>query len=297
MPKPSPTKFDPKFLPFDTTLARQIVRQHLSHLNNVFWFGQSSKGVATGAYATVLATVPGAADRFKDNAAWGTAANDFDIWLRQNAVISTASMLEVYVVSAGLTVFQAMPELIDRSLLDKDSVHLLKNPALLTKPFRKHMKDRAESFTKGRWSDRLQRLEMAFGTVPANVKAEIQNLQQLQDLRNRIAHKYGHDGETLRRAPWEPVNAIKPTDAVIVKYLKLVDDVTSELDRHVFGPLVGGYEIVFEYDAWKAKAGMGAHLDGKPNELDEFKAYIGRVFGRSPSKSYIRSMMDYYQKA
>ena len=297
MPTSSPSKFAPDYLPFETTLARQIVRQHLNHLNTVFWLGQSSTHVVNSSYTAVVANNPGVKGHFKNATLWQSATQDFDTWSRQNAVISAASMLEVYIVSAGLTVFQAMPELLDRSLLGTDSVHLLKNPDTLSTSFRKTMKDRAESFTKGRWTDRLQRLRMAFGKIPATVEAEVSHLQQLQDLRNKIAHKFGHDGETLRRTPWEPVKAIKPTDAKIISYFRVVDVVTAELDKHVFGPLTGGYEIVSEYDMWRRKTGSKSSSINTLTEPNDFKNYIGQVFGRSPSKEYIRSMIQYYQNA
>ena len=34
--------FDTKELPFDTTLARQIAKQHLDLFNNVYWVGERS---------------------------------------------------------------------------------------------------------------------------------------------------------------------------------------------------------------------------------------------------------------
>ena len=62
--------FSPNVLPFDTTLSRHILRQHLAHINQVFWIGQYSNSAMLGGYLAASATDPNVKTRFSNTSKW-----------------------------------------------------------------------------------------------------------------------------------------------------------------------------------------------------------------------------------
>lgn len=287
-------QFDPNKLPFRTTLIRQITKQHLTHINDVYWMHENSESAIKGYFSNIITPRTGKDYRaiLKTKENWEKGADDFSIWVRQNTILSAASVLEVYIVAACTVVFSACPELIDRSLLGINSVSFIKHVDRLPTGYRRMIKKRSEDPTKGKWSDRIRKLEMEIGRVPSQVSSLVPKLQELQDKRNRIAHSYGAEGE-LRRTPWEPITAISAEEADILETFKVVDTVSKALDRDLFAPLIGGYEIINEYHSW-----LCAQNQTYARPIEElafgFRKYLGQSFGQTPGSAYIKAMIEYY---
>ncbi|MFC0568743.1 hypothetical protein [Gluconobacter japonicus] len=287
-------QFNPTKLPFRTTLIRQITKQHLTHINDVYWMHANSVEAIKGHFPNISAprSGPGYRTILQEQERWEKGADDFSIWVRQNTILSAASILEVYIVSACTVVFSACPELIDRSLLGIDSTSFIKHADRLPPGYRRMIKKRSEDPTKGEWSDRIRKLEMEIGRVPSRVSSLVPKLQELQNKRNRIAHSYGAEGE-LRRTPWEPITAIPADDADILEIFKVVDTVSKELDKYMFGPLIGGYEIMNEYHSWLCAQDQTYTLPIK-ELVSGFRKYLGKSFGQAPGSNYIQAMIEYY---
>ena len=289
--------FDPNKLPFATTMVRQVTRQHLRHINNVFWLHERAHDYIRNGYQSIPQPPPQIPPRgvFRDEGSWRDSADNFRTWVRQNTVISAASILEVYIVSACTATFEACPELVSRAFVGIDSVKYLKFPHLRPPTLKDRIKDKSESMTTGKWARRFRGLENEIGRVPQAAMSLTAKLQDLQDLRNRIAHSYGSDGE-LRRTPWEPVRAIQIEDTELFGALRVVDQVTKILDQGLFGPPIGGFEMMNEYANWTRVHPNFNHVQVKGNHVREFKNYIGEAFGAPPSEQYLRAMIDYYDK-
>ncbi|HUB47433.1 MAG TPA: hypothetical protein VMB73_20835 [Acetobacteraceae bacterium] len=74
---------------------------------------------------------------------------------------------------------------------------------------------------------------------------------------------------------------------------KTVSEAIRILDTSVFGPTIGGYEILHEYSVWLATQ-MKRHKSVVMHNLEsEFRDHIGKEFGRTPGGQYCASMVDY----
>jgi hypothetical protein len=294
MPRVVPA-YDQNRLPFGTTLARQIARQHLRNLNNVYWVAERSRHLIRGSFDQIRMPMPGPGVHgcFDGVATWQSAVDEFRVWTRQYTLVSAASLLEVYVRSAAIATFWASPELVDRSQSNVDSVSLIKFPDRVPSHLKKLIDDRSEGFTKGSWTDRLHSLTLNLGVIPASLQTLSTELQQVQDLRNKIAHSYGLNGE-LRRTPWQKINAINVTPARIVSTTKAISSFTRIADSDVFGPHIGGYEMIHEFHAWCRSNRNIGRLRVAGGLDSAFRDHIGKAFGRTPGADYVRAMIAYY---
>jgi hypothetical protein len=290
-------EFDRHHLPFKTSLIRQITRGHLTHINDVFWMHEKSYAVIENAWPSLPEPKKGpfVRDVFQSDESWRKGAAALRLWFRQNVIVSAASILEVYIISACTIAFSAEPSLINRSLEGIDGAAFVKHPDTLPSRFRRTIKQRAEDLTKGEWTDRLKKIEMEVGKIPLSVSSMVESLQDLQNKRNRIAHSYGAEGE-LPRTPWEPITAITVTDAEILEIFRMVDIVSKDFDKHLFGPLIGGFELLNEYHSWLTGPESASTFLHKDKVLSTFRKHLGNAFGTTPGSAYIRTMVEYYDK-
>ncbi len=287
--------FDFNRLSFETTLARQIARQHLTNLNNVFWVGERSHKLVRKSFTSIdfPAPAPGVHGIYANEEQWKHAVNEFRVWQRQHVLLSTASLLEVYVKSASTAALSACPDIVDKSLDGIDSTSYLKHPDCIPKHLRQLIEERVEGFTKGTWSERLRRVGNVFGKIPASVTAAAFKLQSIQDKRNKIAHSYGANGE-LRKTPWEKISDISINPSDLIEATKVISDVIKSLDIDLFGPKIGGYEIVYEFDVWSRKQKNLGRMRVNGSLVNAFSEHIGRAFGRTPGNAYLKDLVIYY---
>lgn len=291
------TTFHPRRVPFSTTLARQIARQHLTHFNNVLWVAEHSFKLVRKAYPQLKMPTPGPGVHgyFKDSTEWEKGSDEFRNWTRQHVLISAASLLEVYVQSAATAALSAKPELVDRSLENVDGIAFIKHPGKVPLHFSKLVSGRVDGLTKGLWVDRFRRMSQTFGALPSALLALTKDLQSIQDQRNRIAHSYGVAGE-LRRTPWQPLEAITVLPARLVAAITSVSSAIKHIDDDVLGPHIGAYEILHEYDVWSKKEKDIGRLRVSGSLPSVFRDHVGRAFGQSPGSTYVKQMIAYYEK-
>jgi hypothetical protein len=291
----SKSSFDPNRLPFGTTLARQIAKQHLANLNNVFWVGERSGPLVRQSFNDITMPQPGPGIHgyYNDARSWQVAVDAFRLWSRQHVLVSAASLLEVYLKSASTAAFYACPELIDRTLDGVDSVTFIKFSDRLPKYFKNLVEEKSEAFTKGLWKERLHRLALVFGRLPEELLELEKDLQSLQNRRNRIAHSYGANGE-LRRTPWEPIKAVVVSPKEIIEITKSISMAISLLDEKVFSSRIGGYEIVHEFHVWCSRQKQLQKMRVSGAIGSAFRTHIGGAFGATPGSEYITAMIAYF---
>jgi hypothetical protein len=287
--------FSHKRLPFGTSLARQIARQHLSNFNNVFWVSHHSFRLIRQSFSdlNIPAPGPGIHGSFTAEGEWEKGADELRIWTRQHILISAASLLEVYVLSAATAALSATPELIDKSLTGVDGIRFIKHPESTPAYLKGIIETRVDGFTHGLWRDRLLRMSLIFGALPGDLLSLSRELQTLQDRRNRIAHSYGIGGE-LRKTPWEPLQAITVTPAQIIAAIKVVSAAIRLLDERVFATQIGAFEILHEFDIWTKRNKNAGRWRVSGRLPLEFRLHIGRAFGQTPGMKYIKGMVRYY---
>jgi hypothetical protein len=287
--------FNPKQSPIKTTtLARQVARQNLSTLNNALWVTERSYSIVKSAFTMITwpmgVKVHG---RYGSEEQWSAAVDEQRLWVRQHVLVSAASLLEVYLATVISEVLWASPELADRSLLGVREIELIKfsdRASGLAKLVKKHVK----VMLTGEWNERFRQMAITFGRLPTSLDALAPKLQDLQDKRNRIAHGFGQRGKAFRRTPWEPTDAIKLEVSDIEEALTCVNEVIREADVHVFAPIIGGYEFLFEYDTW-LKGLVDPYTRPSPDLREQaFRHHVQKKFGHGQNKKYYQSMIQYY---
>ena len=117
----------------------------------------------------------------------------------------------------------------------------------------------------------------------------------MQSIRNRIAHSYGMNGE-LRRTPWEEVRIIDVPPSRIDSATRIVSSAIQLLDSKIFGPIVGGYEMLHEYSVWLRSQTKSSRPAAFQNRQSAFRDHIGKAFGSTPGRNYIEPMIRYYDQ-
>lgn len=284
-------------LPFGTTLARQMARQNLTRFNHVFWVGERGYDHLASGFADIVfpPTAPHLHGVYTSGVEWRSAVAEHQIWTRQYILVSAASLLEVYITSAARSALTAHPELIDPALIGQDGYLFLMSKRTPPTGWNRKVKDRLASFTKGLWSKRLTELASVFGPLPLKAVALEPALQTLQNTRNEIAHEFGLDGPT-RLAQWEPINQIILTRQDCEAAIKTVSAFIAAIDKPLFGPLIGGHEILFQYHLW-VKANPKAsswYVAGGAASL--FRDHIGAMTSHALGAKYAKAIADYYHQ-
>ncbi|MEH2513110.1 hypothetical protein V1291_004464 [Nitrobacteraceae bacterium AZCC 1564] len=285
--------FDLNRLPFGTTLARQIARQHLTRFNNVYWVAERSSRYLRSAHPHLHfpPPAPGVHGIFTAPQ-WEKAAEEHHAWVRQHVLVSAASLLEVYIRSASVSAVTARPELIDKTYIGIDGFSFVKS-----KTMPKSLRDLIEAVTGGfifgPWTDRFRRLARVFGAIPQPLLDLTLTLQSIQTKRNKIAHEFGNDGKG-RQAPWDAFAIIQVGPKEIQEAITAVSNAIALFDMRLFGPSIGGHEILQQYHIWKGKQKNYHKLYVSGGLANEFRTYLGEQYGSTPGSDYIRGMIAYY---
>ncbi len=284
-------------LPFGTTLARQMAKQNLTRFNHVFWVGERGYDHLEAGFPNIVFPpyAPDLHGLYTSDADWRAAVAEHQIWTRQYILVSAASLLEVYLSSAARSALTAHPELIDSVWSGMDGYLFVMGKQAPPTGWNRKLKDKVATFTKGLWVNRLAQLAAVFGPLPAKAMALEPALQKLQDTRNDIAHEVGLDGPT-RLAQWEPLKHIELTREDCETAIKVVSAFIAAVDKPVFGPLIGGHEILFQYHLWAQSEPKASswHVAGRAAGL--FRDHIGGMTSTALGASYATSIANYYHK-
>jgi hypothetical protein len=284
----------PREPPFGTSLARQVARQNLTKFNHAFWVPERARTHLRSGFASIVFPSPGPGVHGVYNTAteWQGASDVFLDWTRQQVLISAVSLLEVYINSIATTALQANPEFIDRSLKGKDGYAFVLGKATPPKGLEKTRKAAVEGFTKGSWKERFRRLEIVFGKLPEKLVDLESDLQNLQNKRNKIAHKFGAD--EARSVPWDAVTHVAVGPKCCENAIKTVSKFITVADSEVFAPLVGAHEVLEIYHNWAGKnPGLG-RLRLMDTQAEAFCKHIGRLIGQGLGREYAQSIINYY---
>jgi hypothetical protein len=225
---------------------------------------------------------------------WSDAAVEQHLWVRQHILVSAASLLEVYLTTAISESLWASPEYADRSLTGVREIELIKFSERAPR-LEKIIQKLVKGIVAGEWIQRTRQMAITFGKLPSRLTALVPRLQALQDKRNRIAHEFGRSSKELRRTPWAPIETIKLEVSDVEEALTIVSETIREADVHVFGPLIGGYEFLYEYHTWLN--GFDSQFTKPEPGLREpyFRKHIADKFGNGPNKKYYLSLIRYYE--
>lgn len=283
--------------PFGTTLSRQMARQNLTRFNHVFWVGERGYDYLASGFAEIEfpPPEPHLHGVYTSNVEWRLAVAEHQIWTRQYILVSAASLLEVYITSAARSALTAHPELIDPTMTGMDGYLFLMGKQSAPAGWNRRVKDKLATFTKGLWIQRLTKLASVFGALPSVVVALEPALQKLQNTRNEIAHEFGLDGPA-RLAQWEPISHITLTREDCEAAIKTVSAFIAAIDKPVFGPLIGGHEILYQYHLWAQENPDASSWHVAGRAAGAFRDHIGALTSHGIGAEYSRAIADYYHQ-
>jgi hypothetical protein len=76
--------------------------------------------------------------------------------------------------------------------------------------------------------------------------------------------------------------------------LTLVGTFIRLADEYIFGPNIGAYEMLYEFNIWSAKQKTLNNMKVTGTLQRTFRKYVGESFGAGPGKEYFASMIKYY---
>jgi hypothetical protein len=295
MPKRPAYPFDAEAMPMETTLARQISKQNLTELNDAYWVSERGHSLLHRSFAKIkMPTDPTAHGAYGTDKQWSDATNVQREWMRRHVVFSSASLLETYVVSAAATSFWAKPELIDRSLAGLRMGSFIKHPNAVPPHFKTLVKKSTERISKGTWKERFVAMAAIFGKLPVALISLESSLQLLESRRNKISHAFGADGD-LPKTPWEQRRSISVTTSYINDVFVNVNSFIRIADENVFGPRIGGYEMLHEFQVWAAKQPTFTHMSVTGTLERTFRKHVGESFGNTPGKDYFTALIRHFE--
>jgi len=169
------------------------------------------------------------------------------------------------------------------------------------------------NLTKGDWSSRLAAFERLFGPPPLSVLNHIGELEKMRKIRNSVAHEFGALESSPTLAPSASIIVGARADRVIaggaalterrlIKWLGVLNSVSTELDRHLVANYIGGYEMAAIFLDWKEspdeyEAVVGVKPEGVNRTHDRrFLKFISGALDIGIGPRYIRSMEAYVNR-
>lgn len=210
--------------------------------------------------------------------------NDFANWTRLNALVSVVSYFETYISSVVSLAIESDLGLIYSVSKRIDGILILKNNGACEYSFF----DKSEEITKGTWSQRIANYERIFGRIPPLLKSSCSDLEKIRKIRNNVAHAFGRDIQGSRdRCNMEILPIERLSEKRLQKYMKLIRDISKQIDNHLQEDHIGEYEIIH-------------YLHTIFNELPEksrtreLKRRINSLDTKQRSVSFCDQLLNYY---
>lgn len=205
-------------------------------------------------------------------------------WVRLSALLSALSYFEIY-----------MKKVITLSLMSDPAVRLGKSGAIEGLTWIKSgLQDDLDNFVtpclKGEWGSRISAYKRLFVVAPASLEAEIDKLDAMRNLRNKVGHSYGRN---LKIEILE--TAIAPMESFseerLKEFLELIFNLAREIDDHLLSSHIGCFEEALFFHEFRAKLKGIQRLDeGKFLR----KALARELDGRCPGSIYCKELVSFY---
>lgn len=300
--------FEIENTPFEHSFAHQLFRKHFTEINKVYWANfvvESTVLEQVGNYRKSH-TQDKPIDFFQvDEADKRKLENSFDEWLsnytnfsnmtRQNMILSLCSILEIYLKSITLLAIEARPGVIFGDQGDIKGSKLLKHSDTYADSDKNNLFHRyVKLICEGDWPSRVREYKKLFGCVPdaLQLKNNVQDLETMRKLRNRIAHQFGRDEsekKVLVTLNVRPAEVVEPED--FIKYLDLVGKVEEAIDDHLYFSFIGSYEVLRFYHEHNRKKTTTSDILERAKWL---RKEIQPHFTKSPGTDYCKGLIAYY---
>lgn len=288
------TYFDRWALGWQRTWAYRLFKSHHTQLNSLYWSHipalryvfAATKGQKRDAPATSLLTLP-VEDATRINISlgdWGKHYNDFDNWVRLNALVAITGYLEVYLKTATRLALESDPGMLVGVKHGIDGVVALKQTPKYS------FADSVVGCVKGTWHERIAQYSRLFGQAPAIFHSNIRELERLRSIRNGVTHSFGRatdDYDSLFEVRPKPFK--KVTEERLKQTLHLADKIAQAVDNHLGTQHIGAYEALYFYHQWDK-----AYSKGDKTEAKALAQLMGALHGRAKNIRYFEDLITYY---
>jgi hypothetical protein len=289
--------FDRWALGWGRTLAYRLFKRHHTQLNSLYWAHAAALRFAFSATrkhkredpTTSLFSLPGN-DITRINyslGGWADNYEDFDNWVRLNALVGITGYLEVYLKTVTRLALESDPGLLLGAPHAIDGVRLLK----MKKKY-SYAED-ATPCVRGTWHQRLAHYRRLFGHVPQPLERAISELEKLRKIRNGVTHTFGRSSDdyvSLINAKPKPLKKVK--EEYLKKTLARVDDLAVVVDEHLGVSHVGEYETLYFYHHWDKQ-----YDKGRKTEEQALGKQINTLQLRNRSPKYYSELIAHYKAA
>jgi len=205
-------------------------------------------------------------------------------WVRLSALLSALSYFEIY-LRKGVTL----------SLLSDPAVRLGKSKAIegvswLKQGIRDDFEPLVTQCVKGDWKARVEGFKRLFSSAPPLMEANIERLNRLRVLRNKIGHSYGRNLKIdLLETVIPSMESLK--EDLLKESLQLIFDVAKDTDKYLLINHIGGFEEILYFHGWRET------LKGT-NRLDEdrqLRKALNRIrLGQGVTREYCTDLVSFY---
>lgn len=238
-----------------TTFAYRLFKQHHDEINRLYIAHMLSSRrtlnfVKRTDKQSKLSTVFSIPKKYAKHAApdlerWEKDFKQFNNWVRLSAAVAINAYMEIYLRSACTLAIESNPGIIIGAPGAIDGVKLLKSRE------RYSYAEYAVHFVKGDWNTRLLHYEKLFGPAPETLKSYVKDLNELRKVRNGVGHSFGRsvdDYVTGLAVEMKPM--MRLSEQRFGEWLRMADEVTSAIDRHLMEEHIGQYEMLLYYHNW-----------------------------------------------
>lgn len=259
--------------------------------NNAAKYCYSAMGKAGCSWSDSAERVLATGDRFltafEDLKHWSNTYNDFQNWMRLNAVLATAANLETYIAGAIDTALQSDPGTLFGASKGFDGAKLLKTnvKGLDRKP---HI----ISCTRGDWPSRISAMERIFGQLPLAAKSEISNLEKIRHVRNNVGHAFGREISHAQYHGLRKIHAMERiTESTAFGATSTCRRFAKALDNHLLLNHIGDFEVVRFFHTH--------HQDDAGAKMGERIASLKKAIGKLAQprgKTYLKDLISYWDQ-
>lgn len=143
----------------------------------------------------------------------------------------------------------------------------------------------------GDWNARNSNFSRIFSNNYTEIKNNVGDLERIRNIRNGVGHGFGRDIKTLSYTFDTTGDMHRLAEARLQKYLKLILDIATSLDRFMLVNYIGSYEAIHFF---------ATHIYNRNNHNKETNSQkLKKLFHEqtdipSLSKNYCDGLVEYY---
>jgi hypothetical protein len=278
------------------TLAYRRFRAHHTEINNLYWslapvagYGDylARRTQETSPAVLFHASGPDVRRLAPSVEHWRAYFKDFQNWVRLAALMSASAYFEMFLIELLTLAMRSDP------LSRFGSPRLLDGVTWLKQGVGGVPDVEIRACLVGEWSKRRKAMRGLLGKVPADIEANLAELDRIRKLRNKVGHAFGRTFEQKSRllqvnAP----NSERLSERRFKGWLGLIDTIANGVDQEIGGSHVGEFETLLYYHEWRREPRFGKQAD-KP-EAVRFAKALNSKFGGGPDRTFCRDLIAHY---